>query len=114
MDMAVEIAKYHHERFDGTGYCAGLRGQEIPLSARIVALADVYDAITSRRIYKPPYDPDVARDIIVRESGTHFDPIIVDAFLARFEEFRSAETQSSEGRKFEEFYHENALSPVPA
>jgi putative two-component system response regulator len=114
MDMAVEIAKYHHERFDGTGYCAGLRSQEIPLSARIVALADVYDAITSRRIYKPPYDPDVARDIIVRESGMHFDPIIVDAFLARFEQFRSAGTRSSEGRKFEEFYHENALSTVPA
>ena len=114
MDMAVEIAKYHHERFDGAGYCAGLRSQEIPLSARIVALADVYDAITSPRIYKPPYDPDVARDIIVRESGTHFDPIIVDAFLAQFEHFRGIGTRASEGEKFEEFCHENALSPVPA
>jgi len=114
MDMAVEIAKYHHERFDGAGYCAGLRSQEIPLSARIVALADVYDAITSPRIYKPPYDPDVARDIIVRESGTHFDPIVVDAFLARFERFRSVGTRSSAGRKLEESSHENALSTVPA
>ena len=72
--------------------------QEIPLSARIVALADVYDAITSPRIYKPPYDPDVARDIIVRESGTHFDPLVVDAFLARFDDFKMIATQTSEGR----------------
>ena len=114
MDMAVEITKYHHEKFDGTGYCAGLRSQEIPLSARIVALADVYDAITSPRSYKPPYDPDVARDIIVRESGKHFDPIIVDAFLARFKDFQSAGTRSSENRKFKEFCYENALSTVPA
>ena len=90
MDMAADIARYHHEKFDGTGYCAGLRGQDIPLSARIVALADVYDALTSRRVYKPPYSPDVARDIIVRDSGSHFDPVIVDAFLARFDDFQSA------------------------
>ncbi|HBO43952.1 MAG TPA: two-component system response regulator [Planctomycetaceae bacterium] len=96
MDMAVDIVTYHHENFDGTGYCRGLQGQEIPLSARIVALADVYDAITSRRTYKPAYDPDVARDIIVRESGKHFDPIIVDAFLARFEHFRSGCGQQEE------------------
>ena len=82
MDMAADIARYHHEKFDGSGYCAGLRGEEIPLSARIVALADVYDALTSRRVYKPPYDPEVARDIVARESGLHFDPVVVDAFLA--------------------------------
>lgn len=85
--MAAQVARCHHERFDGTGYCAGMRGQEIPLSARIVALADVYDALTSRRPYKPPYDPDVARSIIVSQSGTHFDPMIVEAFQSRFDEF---------------------------
>ena len=88
MDMAAEIARYHHEKFNGSGYCAGLRGREIPLSARIVALADVYDALTSRRVYKPAYDPDTARDMILQDSGAHFDPVIVGAFLARFEDFR--------------------------
>ena len=88
MDMAADIARYHHERYNGSGYCAGLRGQEIPLAARIVALADVYDALTSPRIYKPAYDPDYAREIILGESGAHFDPAIVDAFCACFEKFR--------------------------
>ena len=78
------IARYHHERYDGTGYCAGLRGHEIPLAARIVALADVYDALTSPRIYKPALDPGYAREIILCESGAHFDPVIVDAFCACF------------------------------
>jgi putative two-component system response regulator len=87
MDMAADIARYHHEKFDGTGYCGGLKGQEIPLSARIVALADVYDALTSRRVYKPAYTSDAAREIIIRDSGSHFDPVIVDAFLARFDNF---------------------------
>ena len=93
MDMAADIARYHHERFDGSGYGAGLRGQDIPLSARIVALADVYDALTSRRVYKPPYSPDTAREIIVRDSESHFDPVIVDAFVARFDNIRDAGIQ---------------------
>jgi putative two-component system response regulator len=88
MDMAADIARYHHERYDGSGYSAGLRGQEIPLAARIVALADVYDALTSPRIYKPAYEPEYAREIILGESGAHFDPAIIDAFCARFEKFR--------------------------
>jgi putative two-component system response regulator len=88
MDMAADIARYHHERFDGSGYCAGLEGQDIPLAARIVALADVYDALTSPRIYKPAYEPDYAREIILGESGAHFDPAIVEAFAACFEKFR--------------------------
>ena len=113
MDMAADIARYHHERFDGTGYCAGLQGQEIPLSARIVALADVYDALTSRRVYKPPYSPDAAREIIIRESGSHFDPVIVDAFLARCDDFQGAGSQTSEGKLIETFGQENAVSPMP-
>jgi HD-GYP domain-containing protein (c-di-GMP phosphodiesterase class II) len=88
MDMAAEIARYHHERFDGSGYCAGLRGREIPLAARIVALADVYDALTSPRIYKPAYEAGYAREIIRGESGAQFDPAIVEAFCACFETFR--------------------------
>lgn len=86
--MARDIAATHHERYDGTGYPNGLKGQDIPLCGRIVALANVYDALTSRRIYKPAFTHDVARGIIVRESGKQFDPVIVAAFLAiegRFE-----------------------------
>jgi HD-GYP domain-containing protein (c-di-GMP phosphodiesterase class II) len=113
MDMAAEIARYHHEKFDGTGYCAGLRGQEIPLSARIVALADVYDALTSRRIYKPPYSPDYAREIIVHESGAHFDPVIVNAFLARFEDFQNVWTQAGNEGKRQTFHHQDPLPTAP-
>ena len=91
MDMAVDIAKYHHEWYDGKGYCAGLHGDEIPLSARIVALADVYDALTSKRVYKPAYEPEKAKEIIVSESKTHFDPVVVNAFVARFDEFCESE-----------------------
>ena len=85
--MAIDIARYHHERFDGSGYCAGLKGTAIPLAARIVALADVYDALTSRRVYKPMHAPEDARRMIEAESGRHFDPQIVAAFCARFADF---------------------------
>ena len=87
LQMAADIARYHHERFDGTGYPAGLKGQEIPLAARIVALADVYDALTSVRVYKSAYDPEVAQLMIEQQSGKHFDPAVVDAFRARAREF---------------------------
>jgi response regulator RpfG family c-di-GMP phosphodiesterase len=113
MDMAADIARYHHERFDGTGYCAGLRGQEIPLSARIVALADVYDALTSRRVYKPPYSPEEARELIADEAASHFDPIIVDAFLARFDDFQGAWTQAGNGISFKAVSQEGVVSTVP-
>ncbi len=79
--MARDIAWCHHERWDGSGYPRGLRGDEIPPSARIVALADVYDALTMRRVYKSAMEHDVARGIIVESRGTHFDPAVVDAFL---------------------------------
>ncbi len=75
------IAATHHERFDGTGYPNRLKGRDIPLCGRIAALADVYDALTSRRVYKAAIAHDVARGIIIKESGTHFDPAIVDAYL---------------------------------
>jgi putative two-component system response regulator len=80
--MSAEIALSHHERLDGTGYPDGLKGEEIPLSARITALSDVYDALVSRRVYKNAYTHDVAKAIILKEAGTHFDPCVVGAFLA--------------------------------
>ncbi|EFK10154.1 response regulator receiver domain protein [delta proteobacterium NaphS2] len=85
--MSAEIALSHHERFDGSGYPYGLKGKEIPLSARIVALADVYDALVSKRIYKEAYQHDVAKSIIEKKRGKDFDPMIVDAFLDCQEKF---------------------------
>jgi putative two-component system response regulator len=93
--MAIEIAQYHHERYDGSGYCAALRGDEIPLAARIVALADVYDALTSERAYKPAHSPEAARSMIEAEAGRHFDPAIVEAFCARYAEFVGVVSQLS-------------------
>jgi len=87
LTMAAEIARYHHERFDGSGYPCGLKGSQIPLPARIVALADVYDAVTSERPYKPAFPPSHARQLIEEQSGRHFDPLMVEAFRARFADF---------------------------
>ncbi len=83
-----EIALSHHERWDGSGYPNGLAGTDIPLSARIIALADVYDALTSSRVYKPAYTHEYARLLIVQESGYGFDPMIVDAFLRSERKFK--------------------------
>jgi putative two-component system response regulator len=85
--MTSIIARFHHERWDGTGYLAGLEGEEIPLPARIVALADVYDALTSTRPYHKPVSPQIAKMEITSESGRHFDPAVVAAFIDRFDDF---------------------------
>jgi len=85
--MASDIAWGHHEKYDGTGYPRGVSGEDIPLSARIVALADVYDALTSKRVYKPAFSHEKSRAIIIEGSGKHFDPDIVDAFLALEQDF---------------------------
>lgn len=87
LEMAREIALTHHERYDGSGYPAGLSGDEIPLSGRAVALADVYDALTSKRVYKKAFSHDVARGIILPERGKHFDPAVVNAFVECEQEF---------------------------
>ncbi|MBN1806194.1 MAG: HD domain-containing protein [Sedimentisphaerales bacterium] len=87
LQMATDVARYHHEKFNGLGYPDGLKGQEIPLAARIVALADVYDALTSSRVYKSAFRPEIAKIMIKEERGRHFDPVIVDAFLARYDDF---------------------------
>jgi putative two-component system response regulator len=87
LKMARDIALTHHERYDGTGYPAGLAGDDIPLCGRIVALADVYDALTSKRIYKDAFDHETAHRLIVEGSGRQFDPDVVEAFLACEQEF---------------------------
>lgn len=82
LKMARDIAASHHERFDGTGYPRLLKGTDIPLCGRIVSVADVYDALTTKRVYKNAFAHDVAKAMILDERGSHFDPDIVDAFIA--------------------------------
>jgi putative two-component system response regulator len=81
MKHARLIAGGHHEKWDGTGYPLGVKGKDIPLEARLMALADVYDALVSTRPYKQPLSPDEARQIIQGGRGTQFDPVLVDVFL---------------------------------
>ncbi len=83
LKMARDIAWCHHEKVDGSGYPNGLVGHDIPLSARIVSLADVYDALTSKRVYKEAFSHEKSRNIILEGSGSHFDPAVVDAFRAK-------------------------------
>ncbi|MHC5112034.1 MAG: response regulator [Planctomycetota bacterium] len=87
LEMAEEIARSHHEWFDGRGYPAGLCDVEIPLAARLAAVADVYDALTTKRSYKDAFPHEKARAIIMEESGTHFDPQVIEAFLRCEERF---------------------------
>lgn len=78
---AREIAYYHHEKWDGSGYPYGLAGDAIPVSSRLMGLADVYDALISERVYKSAFSHQKARAIITEGRGSHFDPRVVDAFL---------------------------------
>lgn len=87
LTLGKEIAYHHHEKFDGTGYPFGLSGEAIPLSARIVAFADAYDALTSKRVYKDVVQPEESRRRLLADRGKHFDPDVVDAFVKREEEF---------------------------
>lgn len=80
INTAMELAHYHHEKWDGAGYPEHIKGSQIPLSARIMAVADVFDALVSKRSYKGPYKPEEAFKIIQDESGTHFDPEVVECF----------------------------------
>ncbi|MCA9267751.1 MAG: HD domain-containing protein [Planctomycetales bacterium] len=86
LTMAALIAQFHHERWDGTGYPAGLLGDEIPLAARIVAVADVYDALTSKRPYKDPWPTATAKKYVDDGAGTQFDPTVVSAFDRCFDD----------------------------
>ena len=89
LTLAKEIALSHQEKWDGSGYPQGLAGEAIPISARLMAVADVYDALISRRVYKDPMPHEKAIEIIKAGQGAHFDPEVVDAFLAIHEEFRA-------------------------
>lgn len=88
--IGIEIAKSHHEKWDGSGYPEALRGDEIPLSARILSLADVYEALRSKRVYKEGYTHEKACEIIIQGQGKHFGPLIVDIFLESEQEFNKA------------------------
>ncbi|MBL8251579.1 MAG: two-component system response regulator [Candidatus Competibacter sp.] len=114
--MAKEIAHYHHEKWDGSGYPEGLAGDAIPISARLMALADVFDALIARRAYKPPLPFERSVAIIREGRGAHFDPDIVDAFLARLDAFESiaaqhADTEAESLAKMASLLGEAAVGP---
>jgi putative two-component system response regulator len=85
--FAKQVARHHHERWDGSGYPDGLAGETIPLAARLMALADVFDAMISRRVYKSPIPMDEVRTAMAKQRGRHFDPDLLDAFLGDYEVF---------------------------
>lgn len=93
LQLAREIAHYHQEKWDGSGYPEGLAGEQIPISARLMAVADVYDALISRRVYKDAVSHEAALDVIREGRGKHFDPAVVDAFVEIAEEIRKIATR---------------------
>ena len=118
-EVAKEIVYSHHEKWDGSGYPQGLRGDAIPLPARVMALADVYDALICRRVYKPGLSHEQAVQIIVEGRGKHFDPDVVDAFLALAAEFntvalRFADTEADWLHKASYSASAASTSQVPA
>ena len=92
---ARNLAAYHHEKWDGSGYPNGMSGEKIPLSARVMAVADVFDALVSKRSYKEPFSFEEAMKIITEGSGKHFDPLIVDAFISAEQDVRRIEEEFS-------------------
>lgn len=96
LDIAKNMAASHHEKYDGTGYPKGLKGDKIPLCGRLMAIADVYDALISRRPYKNPIEHSSVVEKIKNESGKHFDPDVVDAFLASSEKFKEISIEFSQ------------------
>jgi putative two-component system response regulator len=99
LDTARDIAHFHHERWDGSGYPGVLKGEDIPVSARIVAIADVYDALTSARPYKKPFTHEKSMQIIVESGGSHFDSNLVQIFEQHAEEIKSVAMQVSESKE---------------
>ncbi len=98
--MGMDVARYRHERWDGGGYLKGLRGEEIPLAARIMALIDVYDALRSKRVYKKAFSHERAAAILEKGAGSHFDPLLVQVFLKHQQAFREIfDRTGMEGRE---------------
>jgi putative two-component system response regulator len=87
LENAFVMAKHHHEKWDGSGYPDGKKENDIPVLARVIAIADVYDALRSERPYKSPFSREKAKSIILEENGRQFDPELVDVFLAVESEF---------------------------
>jgi len=100
LDLAAVMALTHHEWMDGTGYPSGAAGEEIPIEGRICAIADVFDALTSDRVYRPSFPPDEARSLMLECRGTQFDPDLLDLFLGSFDDVleirRAAGTDAAE------------------
>ncbi|MBQ6530516.1 MAG: HD domain-containing protein, partial [Clostridia bacterium] len=101
LEEAKNLSEYHHEKWNGKGYPHGISGEDIPLSARIMAVADVFDALVSRRSYKEPFTFEKAVEIIREDAGTHFDPLVVEAFLGAEDRVREV------AEEFEKYSKEN-------
>ena len=93
LNESIEMASYHHEKWDGSGYPTHIKGDEIPLSARIMAVADVFDALIAERVYKKPFSYEKAMSIITEGAGKHFDPDVVEAFTRISEKLYLARTR---------------------
>ena len=98
LSLAKEIAHWHHEHWDGSGYPDALAGEAIPLSARLMALADVFDALSTCRVYKASFPADEVKREIIAGRGSHFDPAVVDAFIARYDDFIDIARRHADGR----------------
>ena len=116
LTIAKEIAYSHQEKWDGSGYPEGLQGEQIPISARLMAVADVYDALISRRVYKEPMPHEQAADIIRQTAGRHFDPDVVEAFLDIQETFRAiaAAYADSDDDLQQKVEYQRLAAPPPA
>lgn len=99
LKVAALIAWTHHERYDGTGYPRKLKGEEIPIEGRIASIADNFDAMTTARVYKPAFDFEHARDLMIKERGKHFDPELLDLFLSAPEDLRRIHEQYADSSR---------------
>jgi putative two-component system response regulator len=95
LNYAIQIAEGHHEKYNGTGYPYGLKGEDIPLCSRIMAVADVYDAVAADRIYRKAMNPQEAFNLIIEGKGSHFDPQIIDIFIAIQDEIEASARRSA-------------------